>query len=370
LASVLGLLAGIVYLIRPGFLGPILYPNALRGDFLNAAAVPGPEGHHLLWILADGSFHYIMRVETPGRVSVGRKCRFCKTWTFVYDPEAKKVLARFKTDYRSIIIQSWMAHVNGRIWIATDAYDKNEPRVFVYSTDPAAPFRETEDLIKRYPDLGSGLIKVRMAKDPDRLILDTKDGRVGLVLTLAEERLYADESELRKATAADEEQVTIFALGQPESGPRRELFKVTGEAGKVKSGSLEYLLRSPNAHALSHRVAAVEPAARGCVYIEGLIVYQDADGCLILHQDAAGKLAGRRLTRIGADGTEKWTAGPAELFKEMAVDVDKNPLSQITFLKNELDVSRSGSLVLLQLKGVGLSGFDWATGRKLWEIRP
>lgn len=38
-------------------------------------------------------------------------------------------------------------------------------------------------------------------------------------------------------------------------------------------------------------------------------------------------------------------------------------------MKNKLDISRLGNLVLLQLSDVGVIGFDFATGKKLWEIR-
>jgi len=38
-------------------------------------------------------------------------------------------------------------------------------------------------------------------------------------------------------------------------------------------------------------------------------------------------------------------------------------------MKKDLDVSRSRRLVLLQLRGMGVIGIDFLTGKKLWEIR-
>ena len=351
------------------FLLPAFSSKGLPGKFMNAVAVPGPRGSHRLWVLSDGSFHYISRRESPGRISVARKCKFCKTWTSVYDPGQKTVLVKFKTDYKTIIIHSWMAYAGGKVWIATDAYEDNEPRIFVYRTEAPGLIQETADIITAHPELTSGLIKLRMERDPARLVLDTRDGRVGLVLVLGEEKVYESESERRKATAAaDEERTTIFALGREGSGPRRILFQVTGPRGRLKESSLELELNSPQTLLASSRATA-ERVAPDRFFIEGLIVSQDAEGCLILHQDAAGRTANRLLTCFDAGGSEKWTAGPAELFKEMNVDLDQDPLSAIFFLKDNLDVSRSGSLVLLQLKGVGLIGFDFETGRKLWEIR-
>jgi len=351
------------------FLRPALSAKGMTGTFLNAVAVSGPEGGHRLWILTDGSFHYIQRTESPGRMSVGRKCLSCKTWTYVYDPARKVVLAKFKTDYKALILYTWMAYLNDKIWVVTGRYDQNEPRLFVYSAEPAGLTRETSEIIAKYPELTSGLIDVKTKKDPDRIILDTKDGRKGLVITLSDEKLYPNETALRNALAqSDEEQVTVFALGLEDSGPRKILYKVTGPKNRVKDSSLEFFLRDPKSLMVSAKAIA-ESVTPGRVYIEGMIFYQDADGCLVLHQDSAGQTADRLLTCVNGGGTEKWTTAPAELFKEMRVDIDKDSTSAIFFKKDKIDVSRSGNLVLLQLKGVGAIGFDFEAGKKLWEVK-
>jgi hypothetical protein len=363
------ILAGIVILIGRHCLPPGLLSKGLSGHLMNAVAVPGPEGEHRLWILSDGSFHYILRKQTPSMTSVANKCRFCQTWTYVYDPESKTVLARFKTDYKTIILQSWMAYVNGMVWVATDAYDENEPRIFTYSAEPPGLVQETTSIVGRHPELASGLIKVRLAKGPDRLILDTKDGRVGLVLSLGDEKVYANESEFRKAMAVSEEDVvSLFALGQEDSGPRKVLFEVTGPRGRVEGSHLQLPVMNRESLPESEWVTT-ERASPGSVYIEGVIFYQDSDGCLILHQDAAGQTANRLFTCVDARGNEKWTAGPADLFTEMRVDLDKDPFTSIFFMKEKLDVSRSGNVILLQMRGIGIIGFDFTTGKKLWEIR-
>ena len=369
LLVVILIFGAVVILVGRHCLPPGLLSRGMSGHFLNAVAVPGPDGGVRLWILSDGSFNYILRKETPGSISVARKCRFCKTWTYIYSPETKSLLAKFKTEYKTIILQSWMAYANGKIWVATNAYNENEPRIYAYSPEPPGRIEETPAIISRYPELASGLIKLRLVKDPDRLILDTKDGRVGLVLALGDEKIYASEADYQKATARDdEEQVTLFALAKEDSGPRKVLLRVTGPRGRVKESRLQLPIFNLKTLPPSERVTA-EPAAPGRVYIEGVIIYQDADGCLVLHQDAAGQEANRLLTCIDARGNEKWTAGPAELFKEMIVDLDKNPLTNIFFMRADLDASRSGNLVLFQMRGIGVIGFDLATGQKLWEIR-
>lgn len=360
----------IIALVGLHFVRPSSSAKGMTGSFLHAAAVPGPGGDYRLWILTDGSLKYIQRTESPGRISIARKCKFCKTWLYVYDPQSRTVLTKFKTGYKALILYTWMASLGGKVWVATGPYEQNEPNIFVYGAEPAGLIAQTSDIIARHPELASGLIDLRMEKNPERLILDTRDGRKGLVLMLRDEKLYPDETEFQKSLALDEEgQVTVFALGRDkDGGPRKRLFKVTGPQGRVKDSSLEYMLRDPKSLLSMSRVTC-EPAAPGRVYIEGVIFYQDAECCLILHQDAAGQAADRLLTCVNGEGKEKWTTAPADLFKEMKVDINKNPTSAIFFMKNEIESSRTGDLVMLQLKGVGIIGFDFETGRKLWEIK-
>jgi hypothetical protein len=343
--------------------------KGMSGEFLHAVAAPSVRDGYHLWIMTDGSRHYIQRTQTPGRVSVARKCWSCKTWIYVYDPVQERVLAKFKTDYKALILYTWLAYQNGKVWVVTGPYDQNEPKIYVYRTEPAGLIQETSGIIGDHPELGSGLIDIKMRRDPDRLILDTKDGRTGLILALSDEKLYKNENEYRRAQAQDEEeQVTVFALGLVDGGPRKQLYKVTGPKSRIKDGSLEFQLKDAESLKISANAAA-EPAASGRLFIEGMIVDQDAEGCLILHQDSAGKTAARLLTRVDGGGQVKWTIGAAELFKEMKVNIDKDPTSAIFFMKDKIGVSRAGNLVLVQLKGAGIIGFEFESGKKLWDVR-
>lgn len=350
----------------PGIFSPS--DRRLRGEFLNAVAVPGPQGEPQVWILTDGSRHYIMRRESPGRFSVARKCLSCKTWTYVYDPVNRNVLARIQTDYRTLILGTGMVHVNGRIWVVSGPYEENEPRIDVYDVQRRERVRQTSDVIAAHLELRSGLINVRLERNPDRLLLDTRDGRTGLVLTLNDERLYPSESEFRRITRPpDQVRGTAFVLGREGSNLRRKLFRVTGPRAEIGNSSLEFFVADPR-QLFSAAKAIAEPATPERVYIEGEIFYQDSDGCFVLHQDAAGRKANRLFTRVDADGKEKWTAPPETLFPEMRIDLDKNATSAIFFMKKNIDVSRLGGLVLLQLRGVGAIGFDFEIGRRLWDV--
>ena len=351
--------------------GPGIFSSSdkrLSGELLNAVAVPGPHDEARLWILADGSRYYIMRRESPGHVSVARKCRSCKTWTYVYDPVNKTVLSRFQTDYRTLILRTWMVHVNGLIWIVSGSYEENGPRIDVYDAQAARLIRGTADVIGSHPELSSGLIDVRLERNPDRLLLDTRDGRTDLVLTLNDERLYPTVAEFNSATRPpDQERGTVFVLSREGSSLRRKLFRVTGPTAGIRNSSLEFYVVNPN-NLFSIARATAEPATPERVYIEGEIFYQDSDGCFILHQDAAGRKANRLLTRVDANGNEKWTAPPERLFPQFKVDLDKDATSAIFFMKKDIDVSRLGGLVLLQLRGVGAIGFDFESGRRLWDV--
>ena len=56
------------------------------------------------------------------------------------------------------------------------------------------------------------------------------------------------------------------------------------------------------------------------------------------------------------------------MFKGMKIDEEDDSFSSLFFTKDNIRVRRSGSLVVLQLKGVGLMGFDYKTGKKLWTM--
>jgi hypothetical protein len=300
---------------------------------------------------------------------VGNKCLFCKTWTYVYDPAGKTIINTFKTEYESIITQSWITYGSGKVWVVTGGYDENEPRIFVYDAGTSKQIMETKDFVKKYPILKSGITEIRMDKNPDKIVLSTKDGLTGIVFVIDEEKVYESEKEYREEQEKDKDkQVTVFSLGnEGSSGPRKKLYTVTGPKGEIKDRDISSYLKDAKTLMFFSKAAA-EMITPNRVYIEGIIFYQDSECCLIIHQDAAGKTANRMITCIGIDGKEKWTAVQDELFEEMKVDEDEDPFSKIFFMKSDMDVTRSGNLVIFQLKSEGVIGFDYETGKKLWVL--
>jgi hypothetical protein len=300
---------------------------------------------------------------------VGRKCLFCKTWTYVYDPVKQEVLNKIRTEYESIITQSWIAYGKGKVWIVTGAYDENLPRVFAYDAESGEKLMETEDFVNKYPELQSGIADIRMDKNPDRIVINTKDGRTGVTFVVEEDKLYASDKEYDKARQEGKDrQVTVFALGSEDSGPRKKLFKVTGPRENVKDREIsESYLKDPKT-LMFFTKATSEMLTPNRVYIEGMIFHQDTECCLVVHQTLAGKESDRMLTCVDISGKEKWTASQNQLFDELKVDENENPFSKIFFMKNDIAVMRSGNLVVLQLKDVGVIGFDYESGKKLWEL--
>lgn len=343
--------------------------KGISGELLDVVPVTTADGGYRLWILTDASATYIKTVRRPGYFSMGRACASCKTLVYEYDPVSSKVLAKFRNDYKTVITQAWMASVNGKVWVVTGPYHENEPRLFVYGTDPAALIDETPGIIARYHELSSGIINVRMYRDPDRLTLDTKDGRTDLILTLADGKLYPNEAAFRQATAGrDAERTTLFVLGPEESGGiRKQLYRVTGPRGKITGPFIENSVK--NAQTLKYMAeASAEIVAPDRVFLDGMIFYQDAEGCLILDQNAAGRTADRSLTYVDAAGKIRWTVPQAQLFPEMRVDLDRSSATRMSSIKDDIRASRSGNILLFELKGLGFIGFDIQTGKKLWQV--
>jgi hypothetical protein len=56
------------------------------------------------------------------------------------------------------------------------------------------------------------------------------------------------------------------------------------------------------------------------------------------------------------------------MFDEMRIDEEDDTFSSLFFTKANIDVKRSGNLVVLQLKNKGIMGFDYKTGKKLFEM--
>jgi len=349
---------------------PALTPNKLRGDFLAAEVVPGKDGSYRVWIQTDGSFNYVQKITTPGKFSISRECFFCKTWTYIYDPVEKKIDKKIKTEYDDIIPVPEMFYSDGKVWAVSGTFITTEPRVNVYDAVSGEPVMDTKAFANKYSELSSGIVNLRVDNDPKRLIMGTRDGQNGVVYVVNENKIYRNEQEFRKALEETYTgEITLLALGGEDmSSPRKKLYKVTGPKNKLAART-HYESYLSNPHSMKFFLNSTStPVNPGKIYLEGYILHQDEDCVIILHQDVAGKKANRMVTLVDISGKEKWTAPQSELFEELELDEDENPFGKIFFLKDKIGAERYAGIVVLKLEQVGLMGFDYGTGRKLWEL--
>ena len=177
-------------------------------------------------------------------------------------------------------------------------------------------------------------------------------------------------AEQRESIEKDPEIISMPVLSaENSSGPRKKLYKVTGPRGKLMTNisSLESYAR--DAHTLEFFTGATSEPLGDKVYLEGIMYYQNADCAIIIHIDQLGKKSNRMMTCVDLKtGKEKWTIQQSDLFKKMKVDENDDAFSSIFFTKDKIQVKRQDNLVVLQLEGEGLMGFDFNTGKKLWTL--
>jgi hypothetical protein len=370
-----GIVGGIIVIIVIIFIGyffalPALSPNSLSGDLLNTVIVPSKDGKQKLWILTDGSFNFIQTTKSPGRTSTGRECYFCKTWTYIIDPETEKVISKVKTPYEDIIIMIDMVYQDGKVWTFTRQYGENEPRIEAFDSETGEKVMDTKQFISKYPELSAGLTEVHYDEDDYNLNIKTKDG-IQRIYGIADGKLYKDFAEYNKMMSKDSSIISypVLAPEDNSSGPRKRLIIATGPRAPVEDSksSLEHFSDQDERMEEQHKISITRPLDK--VFLEGIIYHQDNDCAIIIHLDKLGKISNRIMTCVDLKtGKEKWTVSPDDMFEGMKIDEEDDTFSSLFFTKSNIDVKRSGNLVVLQLKGKGIMGYDYTTGKKLFEM--
>lgn len=363
LVIVVGLVAGGIYLYTS-----VLFPNKIKGDLLNVTFVPGKDNESgKLWIVTDGSFSYIQTTKSPGHYSTGREGLFCKTWTYIYDPINKIVLKKLKTSYDKLPPKPEMFTKDGDVWVVTQEQGSYEPMVNVYNAETMELVMDTKAFIGKHEEFKSGIINLRVVnEEPRHFDMKTRDGQ-SFVYLVEQDKVFANISELKDKSFSGSDIVSVFALGEKSSGPRKILYKVTGPAKNLKTNSISesYL---DNASTLKFFMeSTAEKLTPDKIYLEGIILHQDKDAVVILHQDQAGKNASRLLTCVSSDGNVLWQKGQDDLFKELAV-TEKDPFSEIFFMKSKISAIREGDMLLFKFEPKGIIGFDYFNGKKLWTL--
>ena len=349
---------------------PALMPNSLSGTFLNMVIVPTKDGKEKMWILTDGSFNFIQTTKSPGRTSTGRECYFCKTWTYIVDPADQNVIKKTKTPYEDIITQIDMIYTDSKVWMITREYGENEPLVETFDPETGEKDMDTKKFISSFPELSGGLAGVHYSKDDNYLRVNTKDGRER-IYNFEDGKLYKDFSELNKIRDKDSTQVSIPLLVPEDnsSSPRKKLVIASGPRSSIddKKSSIEHLSRDKEDLEKNYKIRINDSPEK--VYLEGIMYYSDNDCAIIIYLDKLGRVSDRIMTCIDLKtGKEMWTVNPDQMFDEMKIDEEDDTFSSLFFTKANIDVKRSGGLVVLQLKGEGIMGFDYKTGKKLFEM--
>ena len=370
--GIFGGIALIIVIILVGifFAYPALTPNAIHGDFMDMAIVPQQDGTTKLWILTDGSFNYIQTTKSPGSYSTGRKCFFCKTWTYIYDPVSEKVLRKTKTEQKDIITIIDMVYNKGKVWELTHEYGENEPKIEVYNAETTELEMDTKAFIAKFPTLSGGLAGINYNENENTITLKTKDGKDQLTYSFETDKIYETFAEFNEDMTKSTEPSSVLVLGaQNSSGPRKKLYKVSGPKGQLFSNKSSLESYASNEQSLEFFTGATGEPLGDRIYLEGIIYYQDEACALIVHLDQLGQKSNRMLTCIDMkSGKEKWTIQQDDLFKKMKIDENKDSFSSLFFTKDDIKVKRSGGLVTLQFKGEGMMGFDYETGKKLWTL--
>jgi len=350
------------------FIYPNLTPDSLKGDLVDMTYVADKSGKGKLWVVSDGSFYYVSSYETPGHKEWGSKCLFCKLYTYIYDPVENKVIMKIQTDYDGLPPKPKLFYVDGNVWKINRDQFENEPAIHKYNAETGEEIMNTKGFIRRFPRLSSGIIELSINENPLALDITTSDGR-GFFYSIDYDTLFADRRDMNEFFKnTDTEINTVFMLAEESGTPRKILYKIKGPASVTNDEHIlnrqlddpDYLKRHYNS------VSTLLTPDR--VFIEGIILCSTDEAAVILHQNRVGKKADRLLTCINADGEVHWTIPPSELFEELKIDEEEDPFSKIFFMKDNISGSISGNIMIFKLTPVGIIGFDFQTGKKLWTV--
>jgi len=369
--GIVGAVILIIVIIIVGyfFVFPALTPNSIKGNFLDVTVVPSKSSTPNLWVLTDGSFNFIQETKSPGHHSVGRKCYFCKLWVFMYDPVKGEIKNKIKIEQNDIITSSNILYRDGEVWVITAQYGENLPGIYVFNSETGDKIMDTKDFIAKYPELSSGISELNVDKKlPVNIRFKTKDGRTDQVLDFESGKIYDGSSEYNDAKGNnDMSEINVFSLGSQSGSVRKTIYYVTGPKKEIQDPSrIESYLDNESSLKFFAKATAIKLVAEKG-FIEGLLLYQDEDACVIIHQAVADKDSDRMLTCVESDGKVRWEIKQEDLFRKARVDKD-DPFSSAFFMKDKFGCMMQSGLFIFKLEGSGVIGFDYKTGKKLWVL--
>lgn len=369
--GIIGAIAILLVIIVIGyfFVFPALTPNSLKGGFLDVTVVPTKGSSPDVWVLTDGSFNFIQETKSPGRHSVGRKCYFCKLWVYMYDPVKGEVKNKIKIEQKDIITSSNILYREGEVWVVTSQYGENLPGIHVFNSETGEKIMETSDITAKYPELSAGISELSVTTEkPVNIRFKTRDGRTDQIMDFESGKMYDGWAKFNESKGSgDNSTIHVFALGSQNSAPRKTLYYATGPKKEIQDPHhIESYLDNPESLMFFSKATAKKLVPdKG--FIEALMLYQDEDACVIIHQGVADKDSDRMITCVDSDGKVRWEIKQADLFKKARVDKD-DPFSSAFFMKSKFGGIVQSGLFVFKLEGSGIIGFDYKTGKKLWEL--
>lgn len=353
------------------FIYPQLTPDKIEGDVVDFALVPQKDSSSRLWILTNGSFEYVSSVKRPGYYSVGRKCLFCKAWLYEYDPLQGKVVRKIKIPYEDIMINSGLFYGGDAVTHISNAYHDQPPKILSFDVRTGALIEDTAGFAAKHRELASGIVDLRFDKEKNILSLDTRDGRKNLTYSVTGKKLYPSYSKYYDEQRKDYKVVEKYLLCSEDGEKIRQvLYKVRAPRSNLLWNESVLMDRcETHMEKISSRIrGASATLMTDKIFLRGIIYHQDNDGAVIVYVTQADKKADRVMSLIDRTGKVKWTVGQNDLFDKMKVDENKDYWSTFDGSARNIRVARSGNLLVLMQAGVGMMGFDYTTGKKLFTL--
>ncbi len=344
----------------------LIYPNKIKGKTVDVIFVPGKNNKDgYLWILTDGSYVYTSKKQS----GINKDIYFSKKFIHIYDPIAKKVISRFNVKYTAngYLIKLVYQKNSVTLIIPQDADNKQRPEIVKFNAENGKVIARTEDFMKRFPIISSGISELFYSKDPESISITALDGQKGsyyfdcdtIFLNIIDYRNY-------KIMEQDTTKITINMLAADNNAPqRKELYQVWGPKNVLLRGNISetYIKDSSTLYFFCHSFA--KPLLPGKIFIEGYILFSDNDYVVVLHQKQTGNESDRMLTCVSTNGKYMWTMEQSQLFDNLRLSA-ADAFSTLFFIKSDLYAERYGDILCFKYKNNQIMGINIHKGEKIW----
>jgi hypothetical protein len=325
--------------------------SSLEGTLSYAIIAPDDEGKNNLWII---TYKY-------------KNSKYIVN-TYIYDPEENKILKNYETESSVFPSLSKLYYINKEVWKLNSSSSGVEAGIFIYDPATGEEKYNTRSFSEKYPELQGGISNLYFYEKQCNINFETKDGRKP-VLDVETGKMYQSSTEYNKSFKDEKEEMSIFSLGVVKSGEeaRKKLFLVTGPKSSLRYRDISESYFSDPSTLKFFTKSTAKPLLEDKVFLEGEMLYQDDECCFVFHQSQAGNEAERLLSCIDKKGTVLWTVSTEDVLFSKLRATSKDPTSGMFFMKHNVHVQREGNMVLFSFDRFGLIGFDFETGKKIYE---